>query len=93
MKPALSPSSKSKMISEPLPNSIAYVSAISPYVMVTSTPAIEVSSVAVKLKPSRIPAASLERTTDTALVSTYTFASPVIATIGSLMVRTLSAVE
>ena len=61
--------------------------------MVTSTPATEVSSVAVNLNPSRTPAAVLERDTLTAFVSTYTFASPVIATIGSVMVRTLSAVE
>ena len=93
MNPALSPSSKSKRISEPLPNSIAYVRISLPYVIVTLTPTISVSDVAVKLNPSRIPASALERDTLTALVSMYTLASPVIATTGSLIVRILSAVE
>ena len=52
-----------------------------------------ISSVAVNLKPSSVPAAALERETETALVSTYTLASPVMATMGNVMVRTLSAVE
>ena len=70
MKPDLSASSKSQMISEPLPNSIAYTKEIAPYLIVISTPAMLSSEVEVNLKPSRSPASALERDTPTTLAST-----------------------